>query len=381
MKLNLGSGSLKLKDYENIDLIDGKAAYPLDYIEDGSCDEIRASHLLEHFGYEETFNVLLDWVSKLKVGGVLKVAVPDFKKIAKNYIDGVEQNTSGYLMGGHIDENDFHKSIFDEDSLRELFQNLGLDDIQTWQDGHDTCTLPISLNLQGTKTEKTREKPLKIAAVMSMPRLAFTDNVFTGHKAFLPLGIEFEKGTGVFWGQILTKAMMKNLDKDYIITCDYDSYFLKEHVVRLCQLMQENPDVDAIVPVQSQREGDNKLFGATSEQQKADGALVPIVTGHFGLTIFRTSALKQMTHPWLMGVPNKDGLWEEGRLDEDIFFWHKFHKEGFKAMLSKEVSIGHLQLMCSWPDTEENEYSPIHCYMNDTNAGKIPAHCIPNTKG
>ena len=222
MKLNLGSGSLKLKDYENIDLIDGKAAYPLDYIEDGSCDEIRASHLLEHFGYEETFNVLLDWVSKLKVGGVLKVAVPDFKKIAKNYIDGVEQNTSGYLMGGHIDENDFHKSIFDEDSLRELFQNLGLDDIQTWQDGHDTCTLPISLNLQGTKTEKTREKPLKIAAVMSMPRLAFTDNVFTGHKAFLPLGIEFEKGTGVFWGQILTKAMMKNLDKDYIITCDYD---------------------------------------------------------------------------------------------------------------------------------------------------------------
>lgn len=369
MKLNLGCGKSKIEGYENIDLSDGRNAYPLDYIEDNSCDEIRASHLLEHFGYENVYGVLVNWVSKLKPGGVLKIAVPDFRTLAKQYVEGVKANYSGYIMGGHIDENDFHKAIFDKDSLSELLTSAGLTDIIEWNDGYDTCTLPISLNLQGVKVNK-----IKISAVMSMPRLAFTDNLFTAHKAFLPLGISIHKGTGVYWEQILTDMISRYLDSEYIITLDYDSFFQKEHVIRLCQLMQEHPEADAIVPIQSKRESDDKALYGTEENQNTDGNLVPIVTGHFGLTIFRTSSFKKLSKPWLFGKPNEDGEWKKGRLDPDIYFWHKFHEEGFKAFLSKEIFIGHLQMMCTFSDTNGKA---MHCYMNDVNNGIIPEHCIP----
>jgi predicted SAM-dependent methyltransferase len=371
-KLNLGCGKQKLDGYINLDIANGENVYPLGYIEDGSCDEIRASHVLEHFSHREVYNVLKNWVDKLKIGGLLKIAVPDLKKIAQNYIEQKEQNTQGYLMGGHVDDNDYHKAIFDAQSLKQLFEVCGLIDVKPWNDYQDTCALPISLNLQGTKSE--RSGPVKIVAVMSMPRLCFTDNIFAAHKAFLPLGINIEKGTGVFWEQVLTRMLEKNMDADYLITLDYDSYFQQEHVIRLCQLMQEN-EVDAIVPLQSKREGENNLFGRTTDQPN-EGNLIPIVTGHFGLTIFRTSALRKLSKPWIWGQPNPDGTWGENRLDPDIYFWKKFHEEGFKTCLSKEVIIGHLQLMCTYPSPN----GPVHLYLNDVNEGKIPEAYIPKVE-
>ena len=222
------------------------------------------------------------------------------------------------------------------------------------------------------------EKPLNIVAVMSMPRLCFTDNIFAAHKAFLPLGINIEKGTGVFWEQVLTDMFEKYLDADYIFTLDYDSYFTQDHVIRLCQHMQENPDIDAIIPIEAKRESETALYGTT---QTSDDVLMPVITGHFGLTIFRTSALRKLSKPWIWGQPNDDGEWGKNRLDPDIYLWHKFNQEGFKACIAKDVSIGHLQLMCTWPDTEDNGHRPIHTYMNDVNNGKtIPEHCIPKVE-
>ena len=110
MRLNLGCGPNKIDGYENIDIKDGKLAYPLDYIENESCDEVRASHILEHYSNADVYQVLEDWVSKLKVGGVLKIAVPNFATVADDYINKRPTNPSGYLLGGQTDEYDFHKS-------------------------------------------------------------------------------------------------------------------------------------------------------------------------------------------------------------------------------------------------------------------------------
>jgi predicted SAM-dependent methyltransferase len=372
-KLNLGSGKRKLDGYINIDLSDGQSAYPLDYIEDGSCDEIRASHILEHFSHRQTYDVLMNWIRKLKIGGVLKIAVPDLKKIATNYLKQREQDTQRYLMGGHVDDSDHHEAVFDEQSLAELFEKCGLKSIQPWNDYEDTCSLSISLNLQGTKTDPD---PVKIVALMSMPRLCFTDSIFVAHKAFLPLGINIEKGTGVFWEQVLSRMLERGLEYDYIFTLDYDSYFLKEHVMRLCQLMQENPGIDAIVPLEVKRESDDPLFGRTTEQSD-EGNLVPIITGHFGLTIFRSSSLRKMSRPWIWGQPNEDGQWEEKRLDPDIYFWKKFHEEGFKAYLAKDVRIIHTQIAGTFPGKDGK---PIHCYLNDLNNGIYPDGFIPEVE-
>jgi hypothetical protein len=42
-----------------------------------------------------------------KAGRRLRIAVPDFGKIAEGYVEGRNQNTQGYVMGGQTDAADF----------------------------------------------------------------------------------------------------------------------------------------------------------------------------------------------------------------------------------------------------------------------------------
>ena len=87
IKLNLGAGDTQIKGFIPIDRKFGQEVYPLEY-EDNSVDEIRASHVLEHFAGGAVDEVLRHWVAKLKPGGSLKVAVPNFEWIAENYLAG-----------------------------------------------------------------------------------------------------------------------------------------------------------------------------------------------------------------------------------------------------------------------------------------------------
>ena len=307
LRLNLGSGpeSHNLKGYENIDLKNGSRAFPLDY-ECETVDEIRASHLLEHFSKKQIHPVLKDWVDKLRPGGILKIAVPDFDKICADYVAQKKHDcpVESYVMGGQDDEDDFHKTIFNKQSLTRYMESVGLVNIEHWDAEVTDCSnSPISLNLRGQKPGGVETK---VHAIMSMPRLAFTDNMYSAISVFPALGIEFSKGTGVFWGQILSRMieMHREDGTEYIITCDYDTWFKREHVIKLMQLMAENPDVDAIVPVQIKRENEVPMFSIVDERQDTgvievpishfDTPLVPIVGGHFGLTIFRASAFNDL---------------------------------------------------------------------------------------
>src|SRR5262245_52173125 len=133
IRLKLGSGDAPLEGYENIDLRTGRQAYPLKYI-DGTVDEVRASHILEHFSHRETFDVLRDWARVLKPGGTLKVAVPDFDWIVKAYSNGRRNDPKllAYLFGGQTDSYDYHKFTFNEESLTALLTEAGLTDVQRW---------------------------------------------------------------------------------------------------------------------------------------------------------------------------------------------------------------------------------------------------------
>lgn len=601
MKLNLGSGhkDLEIDGYVNIDIANGVSAYPLDY-ESETVDEIRASHILEHFSKSEVENVLKSWVDKLRPGGVLKIAVPDFRKIASRYVSGEpsKHNTVHYIVGGQDDSNDYHKMIFDEDSLSQYLTAAGLENITKWTSEIEDCaSYDISLNLQGNKPdiaipqaysdiankrynlysqfeedgiieeifnrigavnkwclecgaadgvlfsntrkliesgwkailieadtsifenlkknanencicENVKVKPnqnegldyflkkhnapkdidllvidvdgqdwhlwntmtqysprvvsiecslpadkelymgddyiptiggdgqagykaiLRLAAskgykpiirtktnmicvrndlepmlhankpvsektnihaIMSMPRLAFTDNLYSAIRVFPPLGIGFDKGCGVFWGQILTNMMEAHLDDgtEYIITLDYDTWFTKEHVIRLCQLMAENPDVDAIVPVQVKRENNIPMFSIVDGDKVGltkvpvsmfDKELVDIVGGHFGLTIFRVDSLRKLKKPWFLPMPDKDGGWSDGKIDEDIHFWHNFYNCGFRTCLATQINIGHIQLTCTFPGKAENNFKPEQIYMTQVERKEYPEHCVPKVE-
>lgn len=388
MKLNLGSGSLKLEDYENIDIKDGRTAYPLD-VPDGSCDEIRASHLLEHFGAGEVYDVVLNWASKLKTGGLLKIAVPDFGKIAKAYVEKTEHyNVTGYLMGGQTDETDFHKSIFDRDSLVDLLESCGFADIKEWKsEVQDCAALPVSLNLCGTKTAEKEGVKRSISAIISMPRLCFADGMNCMMTELVSRGIPLKKGTGVFWSQCLTR-MMEDVAKDepdYILTLDYDSWFKWSHVERLMVLMEKHPELDALCPVQMKRESDSPLMGLAGpdgkplkaiEHSSLEKDVLPITTGHFGLTLFRTASLKKLKKPWFLGQPGPDGGWGEGRVDDDIYFWRNFYDSGLKAAIANKVCIGHLQLICTFPGHYKDNFKCINVPLGDIGkVERIPEHC------
>src|SRR5262245_14909891 len=98
MRLNLGAGKHPLDGYLNLDHKTGQEIYPL-AIDDASADEIRASHVLEHFPWPLVPHIVAHWASKLKPGGVLKIAVPDFDLVIAQYQSGDCVMTQGYIMG------------------------------------------------------------------------------------------------------------------------------------------------------------------------------------------------------------------------------------------------------------------------------------------
>ena len=91
--LHLGCGEYNLPGYINIDAL----SYPhihyvrpiddLSIFETNSVDLIYASHCLEHFSYSQVSQVLSEWYRVLKVGGILRLSVPDFDLLLKIYTE------------------------------------------------------------------------------------------------------------------------------------------------------------------------------------------------------------------------------------------------------------------------------------------------------
>ena len=364
--LNLGAGDTVIPGFTAIDRKFGQEVYPLKY-EDSSVDEIRASHILEHFPATEATKVLVDWVRVLKPGGRIRIAVPNFDFVAESYMRrmGDKGMLFAYVMGGQTDENDVHKSLYDEPTLRQWMESANLRGITRWTSDavNDCARLPVSLNLEGYKREDRNPFQIpKTMAIMSTGRLGFTENMFCAMGCFQALKIDLIKHTGAFWEQCLTRVALEAIaeNTEWLVVMDYDTVFMLDHLKELLWLMAMHPEADAIAPWQVKREGDDKLLFWTSDgdgEQRTqiplkdfDGDLSPSETAHFGLTLIRVSALNKMKHPWFLGAPNKDGLWDEGRTDPDIAFWKKFKAAGNKLFMANHVSIGHLQMVATWPD-------------------------------
>lgn len=359
MRLNLGAGAHPMEGWENLDRATGHEVFPLPY-GDGSVAEIRASHVLEHFSHREVPAVLAEWVRVLEPGGRLAVAVPDFEVVARAYLAGSNLPIEGYVMGGHVDENDRHGAIFDEETLRDLLRRAGLHGVQRWRSSQQDCAaLPVSLNLCGYKAPA---KWPTVSAVMSCPRLGFMDNFFSAFESLTPLRIPFQRVTGAFWGQCLTRAMENVIDDhapEYILTLDYDSVFDRNDVEALLSAAMRHPDADAIAPIQVSRTRSTPLAtfpdgngGVLREvpREAFDGELVQARTAHFGLTLIKTASLQRLPRPWFHGQPDSDGRWGDQRVDDDIAFWHAWREAGLSLFVASRVAIGHAELMIRWPD-------------------------------
>lgn len=365
VRLNIGGGDVAFDGFVTIDRKNGQEAYPLAY-PDGYVDEIYASHVLEHFPYGKRAAVLKDWYRVLKPGGRLRVSVPDILKANKLLADGVTElvgpdgakypfNYERVVLGGQTDSNDFHGSMYSEDSLWEAFQAAGFTSLATWKsDGSDTSCLPFCANVEGYKPPECFKDGVfckSIAAALSMPRLTFTDTMQCIFRTMPHKGINIEAITGAYWGQCLERTLTKHVKAgyEYIVTVDMDSLWTEDQLDRLLLLMESHPEIDALAPVQAHRDCKHVLLnGVDAKNWKME--CVPAGSAHFGLTVFRAKAFEKMLHPWFIGVPNEQGEWEEGRLDEDMNFWKKWQEAGNTLAVAPSVTIGHMELMALWPD-------------------------------
>ena len=177
-KINLGCGWRNFgKDWIHIDggnypHLDSKDILILPY-EDNSIDLIYASHVIEYFDREEILDILNKWKAKLKPGGVLRLAVPNFQAMAKLYIeDNIPLDSFlGPLYGKMKMSNEtiYHKTTYDFKELKSILNKCGFLDIgyYDWRetehsdfDDHSQAYIPhmnkekgtlISLNIKAIK--------------------------------------------------------------------------------------------------------------------------------------------------------------------------------------------------------------------------------------
>ena len=383
-RIDIGCGDAAQPGHEPWDIKQGRRMECLEGIADGQLDCIRASHVLEHASHRDTLAVLREWARALRLGGELLVAVPDFDKVLAHYHNGGGHVTESFLMGGHVDADDRHGAIFNRQKLEALLGMACLEVVGTWDGADDCSAYPISLNLRARRVANVRLPVVPqgdVLCVMSMPRLAWSDNMQCVAHACFKLAMPMVRTTGVFWGQCLQRELDKVCAEGkfkYILTVDYDTVFEANDVLVLRHLLEEQ-QLDVLAPLQVARDRDHMLAmlddgnGQPLREMEATALRQPwwpCLSAHFGCTLMRVETLAKLPRPLFVGKPAEDGGWGDGRVDDDIYFWSHARAHGLRCGITPLVRVGHLQVMCSWPD---EQLQPRHQYVRDYNAsGALP---------
>ena len=139
--LHIGCGEIVATGFINLDARPGphvhivtQDLFRLEMIPDYAFDLVYMSHVLEHVSHLNVIETLKELCRILKVGGVLRVSVPDFDHILTLYratdhdIRAIEQP----LMGGQDYAFNYHYMVFNDAHLRKLMLNSGFREAQAW---------------------------------------------------------------------------------------------------------------------------------------------------------------------------------------------------------------------------------------------------------
>jgi SAM-dependent methyltransferase len=183
MKLHLGCGKRYIPGFVHVDAV----KFPhVDHVQDvrslenfatGQAELVYACQVFEYFDREEAPDVLGEWVRVLKPGGILRLSVPDFDVITRLYLAGFPLEFFLGTLYGKIPKDGggsiYHRTTYDEVSLRSVFEAAGLADVSRWDwrttehagtDDFSQAYVPhmdkergllFNLNLQGVKREGT----------------------------------------------------------------------------------------------------------------------------------------------------------------------------------------------------------------------------------
>ena len=229
-----------------------------------------------------------------------------------------------------------------------------------------------------------------VTFMMSMPRMAFTDNMYCLQNATYKLGLWGQRHGGAFWEQGIENLLEEAIAKGYKygLAIDYDTFYSCYNIVDLYNLMEKNPHIDVLVPLQTRRGNEYPMCG-TFEDPRGDrvritrgnfvDGIADLDTGHFGLTMIRLAALKKLSSPWFISVPSERNDWRQGHKDADVHFWIKCKKDGLTVKLA-EVWIGHMELMCAFPGPSgDDNFKTHYLTMNQVLSGELPKWTAPKS--
>lgn len=142
-------------------------ASDLSGFEENSFDQIYASHVLEHFDYQnnQLVDTLKQWWRVLMPTGTLYVSVPDLDVLARMFVDrsllSMQERflVMRMIFGGHMDKYDYHLVGLNEEFLTYYLQLSGFSNMSRVADFglfQDTSRMrvkgiPISLNMVAVK--------------------------------------------------------------------------------------------------------------------------------------------------------------------------------------------------------------------------------------
>lgn len=118
-------------------------------VPDETFDIVFSSHTLEHFAYGKVDKILKEWSRVLKVGGELRLVVPNLKFIGERLAKDELIATDYWILYGEQDyPKNFHAAGFTPKGLLALVESLGIyEDIQI-REGNPEANGPEGWNLQ-----------------------------------------------------------------------------------------------------------------------------------------------------------------------------------------------------------------------------------------
>jgi len=173
LKVHLGSGPINIQGWINVDARSYEHVhvvsngFELREFADEAISEIYLCHVLEHFSFVEVEALLKSLKVKLRKGGVIRISVPSFDKLIEIYKRCGSDITKVQfaLMGGQDYQYNFHKSLYNLKSLRQLLEDCGYSNVLEWETLVDfgvdlgdwsngtfitkQGAMPVSLNLKG----------------------------------------------------------------------------------------------------------------------------------------------------------------------------------------------------------------------------------------
>ena len=169
MKLNIGGESkkegwkiLNIQKKPDIDFIGN--INNLDQFDDESCEEIYASHIIEHVDQKTILNTLKGINRILKKNGKFYISVPDMDSLCHFFISPLANKKIKFhvmrmIFGGQVDEYDYHYFGWNYEFLNDYLTQAKFSEIKRVQSFglfDDTSDFkpygfPISLNVIATK--------------------------------------------------------------------------------------------------------------------------------------------------------------------------------------------------------------------------------------